>query len=50
MFFSDGMWRKWKRMRPQDRIHELSGYGHLLPMEAPELCARIILRALSEQA
>ena len=44
VFFSAAMWRKWKRMRPQDTIHELPGYGHLLPMEAPEQCARIIQR------
>ncbi len=42
MFFDESMWTYWKKIRPQDRIEYIPGYGHLLPLQAPELCAEII--------
>lgn len=42
IFFSDSMWEYWKKLRPQDQIEYIPDYGHLLPLQAPELCAEKI--------
>jgi pimeloyl-ACP methyl ester carboxylesterase len=44
LFFDESMWSYWKKIRPQDRIEYISGYGHLLPLQAPELCAEKIIK------
>ncbi|MBL4799927.1 MAG: alpha/beta hydrolase [Oleispira sp.] len=46
MFFDDSMWAYWKKIRPQDHIEYIPGYGHLLPLQAPELCAERIIKIL----
>lgn len=48
-FFSDAMWKRWAQRRPDDRIHRLSGCGHLAPLEAPERCAELIRAAIDRQ-
>ena len=47
MFISDEVRQTWEKFVPAERIITLSKYGHLLPMEAPELCAELILDALN---
>lgn len=42
VFNSDKVRRSWQGIVPAKRIVTLSDYGHLLPMEAPKLCAQII--------
>ncbi len=46
-FFSESMWSYWQKIRPQDNIIKLSGYGHLVPLQAPELCSEIIESAIN---
>ena len=43
MFISDEVRKVWEDIVPVERIIELSDNGHLLPMEAPEQCATIIM-------
>lgn len=43
IFISHKVRKVWKNMVPTKRIIELSDNGHLLPMEAPEQCASIII-------
>ncbi|WP_296243007.1 MULTISPECIES: alpha/beta fold hydrolase [unclassified Psychrobacter] len=42
LFINDKVRRQWQKFVPADRIIALPDYGHLLPMEAPKLCAQII--------
>lgn len=44
MFISDEVRKVWEDLVPVERIIELTDNGHLLPMEAPEQCANIIMR------
>lgn len=46
MFFDESMWSHWKKLRPQDHIEHVAGFGHLLPLQAPEVCAKKIINAL----
>lgn len=46
IFFSDSMWNHWKKIRPQDQVKFIPGYGHLLPLQAPKLCAEAIKAGL----
>lgn len=39
-------WRRWRRLRPQHRLVELGGLGHLAPLEAPDRVADAALDAL----
>jgi len=47
MFISNDVRKVWAHLVPADRIIELADNGHLLPMEAPESCADIIMKAFS---
>lgn len=47
MFISDKVRKIWQHLVPSEKIIELSDNGHLLPMEAPEQCADIIIKALN---
>lgn len=47
MFISEEVRQTWAQFVPPERIITLSNYGHLLPMEAPEQCAALILDALA---
>ncbi len=47
MFISNEVRKVWEDHVPVERIIELSDNGHLLPMEAPEQCATIIIKRFS---
>jgi len=47
MFISDEVRKVWEHLVPAERLIELSDNGHLLPMEAPDQCATIIMEAFS---
>ena len=47
MFFSEEMWAHWKKIRPQDSVEYIPGYGHLLPLQAPELCAEKVMNVFN---
>ncbi|WP_201562892.1 alpha/beta fold hydrolase [Psychrobacter sp. CMS30] len=47
MFISDEVRKVWEDLVPSDRLIELYDNGHLLPMEAPEQCATIIIKRFS---
>lgn len=47
MFISNEVRKVWEDLVPVERIIELSDNGHLLPMEAPEQCATIIIKRFS---
>ena len=42
LFINDKVRKQWRKFVPDGSIISLPDYGHLLPMEAPELCAQII--------
>ena len=42
LFINDKVRKQWQKFVPDSSLISLSDYGHLLPMEAPELCAQII--------
>ncbi|WP_201538627.1 alpha/beta fold hydrolase [Psychrobacter immobilis] len=44
MFISNDVRKVWERLVPSERIIELLENGHLLPMEAPQLCADTIMQ------
>ncbi len=44
LFISDKVRKVWANLVPAEQVIELSDNGHLLPMEAPEQCARIIMQ------
>ena len=42
LFINHKVRKQWQKFVPDGSIISLPDYGHLLPMEAPELCAQII--------
>lgn len=42
LFINDKVRQQWQKFVPKTSLISLPNYGHLLPMEAPELCAQII--------
>jgi pimeloyl-ACP methyl ester carboxylesterase len=42
LFINQKVRQQWQKFVPDDSIISLLDYGHLLPMEAPELCAQVI--------
>lgn len=44
IFISEKVRKIWQDMVPNERMITLPDYGHLLPMEAPEQCAEIIIK------
>ena len=42
LFINDKVRKQWQKFVPDSSIISLPDYGHLLPMEAPEICAQII--------
>ena len=42
LFINDKVRKQWQEFVPDSSIISLPEYGHLLPMEAPEICAQII--------
>lgn len=42
LFISDEVRNNWRKFVPTERLVSLTDYGHLLPIEAPKLCADTI--------
>ena len=42
LFINDKVRKQWQKFVPDNSLISLSDYGHLLPIEAPELCAQVI--------
>ena len=47
MFISQQVRQMWDKFVPNEQITVLNDYGHLLPLEAPELCAKLIFQKLN---
>lgn len=47
MFISQQVRQMWDKFVPKEQITVLNDYGHLLPLEAPELCAKLIFQKLN---
>lgn len=47
MFISEEVRQVWSEFVPSEQITVLPEYGHLLPLEAPELCAKLIFEKLN---
>ncbi len=43
LFFTDKLRKQWQSLSSPIPIELMAGYGHLLPLEAPEKCAQAIL-------
>ena len=48
LFFTDAMWRKWRKSCPGVVFRENTRYGHLLPLENPDACADLIISGLED--
>ena len=46
MFISQQVRQMWDTFVPSEQLTVLNDYGHLLPLEAPELCAKLIFQKL----
>jgi len=46
MFISQQVRQLWDKFVPNEQMTVLNDYGHLLPLEAPELCAKLIFQKL----
>ena len=46
MFISQQVRQMWDKFVPSEQLTVLNDYGHLLPLEAPELCAKLIFQKL----
>ena len=46
MFISQQVRQMWDKFVPSEQMTVLNDYGHLLPLEAPELCAKLIFQKL----
>jgi len=46
MFISQQVRQMWNKFVPNEQMMVLNDYGHLLPLEAPELCAKLIFQKL----
>ena len=46
MFISQQVRQMWNKFVPREQMTVLNDYGHLLPLEAPELCAKLIFQKL----
>lgn len=47
MFISQQVRQMWDKFVPNAQMTVLNDYGHLLPLEAPELCAKLIFQKLN---
>ena len=48
VFLSEDSWKKWKKDSPGTVFKENLNYGHLFPIEAPQICADLVIEGLSE--
>ena len=49
LFISDKVRNNWGNFVPAARMVSLTDYGHLLPIEAPKLCAQVILQNFNNE-
>lgn len=49
IFISDKVRASWQGVVAEDDLITLPDYGHLLPMEAPELCAKLIIERFTQR-
>lgn len=47
IFISNEVRQLWDKFVPKEQMTVLNDYGHLLPLEAPELCAKLIFQKLN---
>ena len=47
-FFADSLWHQWQKHCPAALFLEDSRFGHLMPLESPEECHKLIKRGLDE--
>lgn len=43
LFFTDDVRNKWRKISPNSSLEVNKEFGHLFPLEAPEVCAKMIL-------
>lgn len=43
LFFTDDVRNKWSRISPNSSLEVNKEFGHLFPLEAPEICAKMIV-------
>lgn len=48
LFISDKVRHNWQKFVPSTRMITMPKYGHLLPIEAPKLCAEVILQHFND--
>jgi pimeloyl-ACP methyl ester carboxylesterase len=48
VFLSEDSWRRWQKESPSTVFKENLNYGHLFPIEAPEICANLVIEGLEE--
>ncbi len=48
LFISDKVRSNWRKFVPTERMISLPDYGHLLPIEAPKQCAKVILQNFTD--
>ena len=48
LFISDKVRSNWRKFVPTERMVSLPDYGHLLPIEAPKQCAKVILQNFTD--
>lgn len=48
VFFTEALWQEWQRISPNAVFKEDLSYGHLIPLENPERCFKLIEEGLSE--
>ncbi len=47
VFFTEQLWQEWQRRSPQTQFKQDLDYGHLLPLENPAGCQRLIEQGLA---
>jgi pimeloyl-ACP methyl ester carboxylesterase len=48
VFLSEDSWQKWKHNSPATVFKENLNFGHLLPIEAPQVCADLVIEGLNK--
>lgn len=48
VFFSEKMWQRWQAVAPEAVFLETPDYGHLLPLEAPDVCYQLVREGLAQ--
>ncbi|QOL26442.1 alpha/beta hydrolase [Thalassotalea sp. LPB0316] len=48
LYFSQKSWQVWQRVSPHSIFLENLNYGHLIPLESPNECARLMLSGIEQ--